>query len=81
MIGLPGGIFNGGQNIFPLKKRVVGKNFFKRGVGSQKIQDIRNPNSKPADARAAPTLAFFYGNTLEPFDIHNPRILIGTGQQ
>jgi len=68
MIGLPGGVFDGGKNIFLLEKRVVGKDFFKGSFGSQQFQNIRHPDSESAQAGAA---SFFHRNALESLGIHN----------
>ena len=71
MIGLPGGVFDGGKNVFLLKKRVVGKDFFKGSFGSQQFQNIRHPDSESANARAASAFTFFHRNALESLAIHN----------
>jgi hypothetical protein len=71
MIGLSGGVFDGGKNIFLLKKRVVGKDFFKGGFGSQQFQNIRHPDSESAYAGAASAFTFFHRDTLESLAIHN----------
>lgn len=71
VIGLPGSIFDGGKDIFPLKKGILGEDFLKRGVSSQQLQDIRNTDTESPNARASSTFPFFYGNTLESFDIHS----------
>ena len=71
MIGLSGGVFDGGKNIFLLKKRVVGKNFFKGSFGSQQFQNIRHPDSESANAGAASAFTFLHRNALESLAIHN----------
>lgn len=65
MVGLSGGVFDGGKNIFPLKKRVVGDNFFKGSFGSQQFQDIRHSDSESAYAWAASAFTFFHRDALE----------------
>jgi hypothetical protein len=71
MIGLSGGVFDGGKNIFLLKKRIVGKDFFKGGFGSQQFQNICHTDSESAYAGAASALTFFHRNALEPLAIYN----------
>ena len=71
MIGLSGGVFNGGKDIFLLQKSVIGKDFFKGRFGSQQFQNIRDADSESAYARAASALTFFHRNALESLAIHN----------
>jgi len=71
MIGLSGGVFDGGKNIFLLKKRVVGKDFFKGSFGSQQFQNIRHTHSESANAGAASAFTFLHSNALESLAIHN----------
>jgi hypothetical protein len=71
MIGLSGGVFDGGKNIFLLKKRVVGKNLFKGSFGSQQFQSIRHTDSESAYAGAASAFTFFHRNALDSLAIHN----------
>jgi hypothetical protein len=72
VIGLPGGVFDRGKDIFPLKKRILGENRIKRGISSQQFKGIRDPDAESPKARASTAFALFYGNTLKAFAIHNP---------
>ena len=40
MVRLPGGVLDGGQNVFPLEKRIVSKDLFVRSSRRQQIEDI-----------------------------------------
>jgi len=71
VIGLPGSIFNGGKNIFSFKKRIVSKDFFKRGTGGEQFKNIRNTDTESPNARAPSTFALFYGNALKSLHIHS----------
>jgi hypothetical protein len=71
VIRLLSGIFDGGEDIFLLKKRILSEDFLKRGVSSQQFQDIGNTDTEPPNARASSTFPFFYGNALESFYVHS----------
>ena len=57
MIGLGGGKFEDGLNIFFLKIRVVAQNVFRGDSSREKVQQILNSHPHATDAGASSTLS------------------------
>ena len=70
MVGLPGGILDGGENVLPLKEGIIGENFFVGSSRGKQIEDVRDAHAKAADTRASAALAFLDGDPLQASDIH-----------
>jgi len=63
VIGLPGGIRDGGEDVVKLEERIIPKDFFVGSPGTQKLQDICHPDSLSANARLPAALAGFDGDS------------------
>ena len=59
MVGLAGGVGDGGEDIVALQERIVAEDFFIGGAGGEQIKDIRDADALAADARLATELARF----------------------
>lgn len=70
MVGLAGGVLNGGKNIFPFQKRVVREDIVVGSSRRQQIEDIRDTDAKAADAWASAALALFNRDPLQPLGAH-----------
>jgi hypothetical protein len=53
MVTLTSCIFQNGDNVFRFKIGVILKHLLVRGAGSEKIQDILDPNAQPPNAWAS----------------------------
>ena len=70
MVGLAGGILKGSKDIFPLEKRMVGKDLFVRSPRRQQVEDVRDPHPQSANARPSTALALFNRDSLQAFSAH-----------
>ena len=70
MIGLVGGVIDGGQDILWLEERVILKDFVDRGSGAEEFQNIGDTNAKAANAGAAAAFSGVNGDSLETFALH-----------
>jgi len=64
MIGLAGGILQGGKNVF-LFKRIILDDFFERRPVRQEFQNIGEPQSATTDARPPAALFRIDGNSIQ----------------
>ena len=65
MLGLKGRVLNGGEDIFPFEKRVIGENLFECRASTKQMQNIRYPESQAADTRTASAFARLDGDPLK----------------
>jgi hypothetical protein len=70
VIGLPGGVFNGGKDVVALQEGVVFEDFFERSAGAEELEHVGNANALAPDAGASAALAFLDGDALEQFRLH-----------
>ena len=77
MIGLPGGIEQGGLDVLRLKKGVVAENLLVGGAGSEKLEQIHDAKPGAADAGTPATFAGFDGDAFEWF--HGAMLLRSAG--
>jgi len=70
VVGLASRIFNGGKDIFPFEKGIIGEDFFIGSPARQEIQDVGNAEMKTPNAGAASALSFFDRYSLQPFVAH-----------
>jgi len=70
VVGLAGGILNGGKEVFSLEERVIRQDLFVRGPRRQQIEDIGDAHAKTADSRPSAALALFNRDPLQSFDAH-----------
>jgi len=70
MVGLMGRIFNGGVNIFPLKKSVVGQNLIEARAIGQEFENVGNTKALAPNAGSAPAFALFDGDSLKSVCAH-----------
>ena len=59
-----------GEDVLTFQKRVVGKDFFERGTGTEQLQHIGDPNPETTDARAPTALAFLNRDPTQPIRFH-----------
>ncbi len=77
MVGLVGGVFDGGENILPLKERVVGEDFVHTGPGGKQLEHIGDAHAIAPDARSPAALAFFDCDPLQAIEVHH--VLLSSG--
>jgi hypothetical protein len=65
-----GGVVNRGEDVFPLEKRIILKDFLEGGSRAQQFQHILHTNAQSANAGTSPALAFFYGDSAKTFQAH-----------
>lgn len=70
MVGLAGGVLNGGKNVFPFQERVVREDLIVGSPRRQQIEDVRDADAKTADAWASAAFALFNRDPLQPLDAH-----------
>ena len=81
VVGLMGGIFNSGEDVFPFEKGVVGKDLLKGSTGRQEFQNVRDANTLSAYARATPALPFLDGDALKSIWVHKSATSIPRGDR
>jgi hypothetical protein len=69
MIGLPGGVSDGGKNVIALQERIVLEDLLKRGSGAQELENVRDADALAADAWTTTALAFLDGDALKKVQI------------
>jgi hypothetical protein len=67
VIGLPGSVRDGGQNIFMFQERVVAQHFLERCSGAEERKQIRHAHSLSADTRPAATFVGLDRDSLKQF--------------
>ena len=70
MIGLPGGVSDGGKNVLTLQERIIFEDLLKRGSGAEELENVRDADACAADAWTSTALAFLDGDALKKFQIH-----------
>ena len=74
MVSLMCGVFDRGDDVFPLERRVIRKNFLEASARRQKVKDVGHTNAQAANARPPAAFPFFYRNPLQPLVIHTSKI-------
>ena len=64
---MPGGIGQGGGDVFRFQKSVIRQDFLARCASSDEIKDIADPNAVAANSRPPVALAKLNGNTFKQF--------------
>ncbi len=71
MIGLMGGVFNCGVDVFTFEERIVCQDFIETRTVRQKLKYVRDAKTLPTDARTASAFAVFNGNSFESIRAHS----------
>jgi hypothetical protein len=71
VIGLQRRVFNRRENILARKGRVIGQNLLEGRAGAEQLQNVHNPHSRAANARAPATLVRLDGDALQEFWLHS----------
>ena len=74
MVSLVCGVFDRGHDVFPLKRRVIRKDFLEGSARRQKLKDVGHTNAQATNARSPAAFPFLYRNPLQPLVIHGPKI-------
>ena len=69
MIGLPRGIGDGRENVFVLKERIIFQNLPVAGSVTQQIENVRDTDSLPANARPAAALVRLHGDAFQKIQV------------
>ena len=70
MIGLVGGVIDGGEDVVTLQKRVIGQNFIEGRACAEKLQNVGDAKALAADAGPPAALALFNRDSMKTFQIH-----------
>src|SRR5579863_1110773 len=65
-----GRVFNRGKDVFAFEEIVIGENLVESRAFGQKLEHVGNANALAPDARTAPALAFFNGDSFESVGAH-----------
>lgn len=74
VVSLMGGVFDRGEDVFSLKRRVIREDFLERSACRQELKDIGDTDPQSANARPATAFPFFHGNPLQSLVIHTSQI-------
>jgi len=66
VVGLVCGVFDRGDDVFPLKRRVIRKDFLEGSARRQKLKHVGHTNAQATNARPPAAFPFFYRNPLQP---------------
>ena len=67
MVGLMGCVVQGREDVFALKKGIIGEYLLERGSGRQQFEHIGDTDAVPANARTTAALAGFDRDSIETF--------------
>ena len=74
MVSLMCGVFDRGDDVFPLERRVIRKNFLEASARRQKVKDVGDTNAQAANARSTAAFPFFHRDALQSLVIHTSKI-------
>ena len=74
MVSLVCGVFDRGDDVFLLKRRVVRKDFLEGSTRRQKLKDVGHTNAQPTNAGPPAAFPFLHRNPLQPLVVHTPKI-------
>ena len=63
MVGLPGGVCNGRENVLTFKKSVIPENLLNRSARPEQFEHVRYAHSLAANARLPTALSGFRGDS------------------
>ena len=70
MIGLVGGVVEGGKDVLTFEKRVVLEDLVEGGSGAEQLEDIADTNAQAANAGTTTAFTGFDGDALEALAFH-----------
>ena len=76
MIRLVSGIFDGRENVFAFKARIILQDLFDRSSCTQQFQDVGGADSHAANARTTATLGVIDSDSAESFLGHASNLIL-----
>ena len=70
MIGLTGGIFDGGENVVPFDAGVISENLLKACSGAEQGKNIGDTNAHPPNTGPSATLRVINRDSSQEIQIH-----------
>jgi len=74
MVGLMCRVFDRGDDVFLLKRRVIRQDFLERSARRQELEDVGHANAQAANARSAAAFPLFHRNPFQPVVVHSFKI-------